>query len=70
MLIIGTAPVAYGAGSMQLPGVRPSRPGAARGCCGFAAAVISIDCCTTGGQQQRRRSTARSSKCEQCHVVS
>ena len=31
---------------------------------------ISIDCCTAGGQQQRRRSTALSSECEQCHVVS
>ena len=31
---------------------------------------ISIDCCTAGGQQQRRRSTALSSECEQCHVIS
>ena len=31
---------------------------------------MSIDCCTAGGQQQPRRSTARSSICGQCHVVS
>ena len=54
--------------------VRLCHPAAARPCCGFAAvgpaAMRSIDCCTTGAQQQPRRSTARSSKCGQCHVVS
>jgi len=39
-------------------------------CCGPVGQKISIDCCTAGGQQQPRRSTARSSICGQCHVVS
>ena len=39
-------------------------------CCGPGDQKISIDCCTAGGQQQLRRSTARSSKCGECHAVS
>ena len=35
-------------------------------CCGPGGQEISITCCTTGAQQPPRRS----SKCEQCHVVS
>jgi len=81
--IFGTARIVYyirGAGYMQLSGVRPSVclsvPSDRRTlqlrvcCCGPGGQEISIDCCTAGGQQQRRRSTARSSKCGQCHVVS
>ena len=77
--IIGTARIACGAGSMKLSGVclsfRPYVPSFGR-CmplrqvCYFGPGgqEISIDCCTAGGQQQPRRSTARSSKCGQCHV--
>jgi len=70
---------------MQLSGVRPSvrlyvmsvcpiRPphAAAAGLLLHVdpAARRSIDYCTVGGQQHPRRSTARSSKCGHCHVVS
>jgi len=41
VVVIGTARIVCGAGSMQLssvrPSVRPSHPAAARRCCGFAA---------------------------------
>ena len=39
-------------------------------CCGPGGCEISIDCCTAGAAAARGRSTARSSKCGQCHVFS
>ena len=67
--------------SVGRPSVRPSvcpsvRPFGRRATlCRFAAvcpAEISINCCTAGGMavSSSRRSTVRSSKCEQCRVVS
>jgi len=71
---------------MQLSGVRPSvrpsarlfHPATARRCCGFAAVgsaarayrSIAARPAGHGGQQQPRCSTARISKCGECHFVS
>jgi len=70
---------ARGAGSMQLSAVRlsvcPIRPphAAGTGLLTWARRPGVVDRLLhghpAGGQQQPRRSTARSSKCGQCHVV-